>query len=1710
MSDTKASSDVSSGRSAADRRKELLRRRMQESGVLAAETATAPQRRVRAGEQQPLSAGQRRMWFLQTRDPEDTTLNLCVAYRLTGALDETRLRAAFDAVAARHDILRTTYGVDADGEPYQVFTDEAAPAWQSHDLTDLPEAGRERRVEVLARREFGRPFALATETPLRVTLARLGAEEWVLILVLHHICWDDDSWAVFFADLNAAYTGGELPAPVGQFVEVEVLDGPGEETAATEAEVEYWRDALRPLPEPLELPGTAGGSKHADRRTATLSPELLARVEAFAKERAATPFMVLLAGFAAAIHRYTAASDFLVSVPVTVRRNATAQQLIGYFGNTLLLRQTVRSGASFSDVVDSAKQTCLGAFAHQGVGIERVVQEANPARVAGRDGMEQLVRLGFSVRKSADAFDLPGVVAEQLDFGAPTAQVPLAFAVVLDAAGGALVEAEYWTGDLPAPLVDQLLGHYVRLLDSALTQPGRRLVDVDMLSAEDRATILELSHGELVPIPAATMVDLLQDRVAAAPDAPALISDDTELSYDQLNRRANRVAHWLIGRGIGAEDLVGLRFTTSVEFIVAVLGVLKAGAAYLPIDPSYPQDRIDYLIDDAAPALVLDHTGFAAAEAAAAALPETNPTDADRVRPLLPQHLAYVIYTSGSTGKPKGVPVAHAAIAEHVRGFAAEWGMNDQDRLLQSSSVSFDASLVDIFMTLSLGARLIVPKPDAFRDIRYVSDLITRHGVTVLHMVPSMLSTFLLLPEVIEWRALRRVPVGGEALPGEVADKFATIFDAELRNHYGPTEAVVCATHMPVEGPQGTGVVPIGMPNRNVYAYVLDEALQLVPAGVVGEIYLGGAQLARGYLGRSGLTAQRFVADPFCPGARLYRTGDLARRNLSGALEFMGRADEQVKVRGFRIELGEVESAITAHPAVGHCVVVVAEDPAVGAMLAAYVVPAAGYTVDEVDVDEVRSAVAAGLPQYMVPSAFAVIDQIPLTVNGKLDKRALPAVSSAAERGYREPATATERRLCEIFAQLFSMDRVGADDSFFELGGHSLLAARLAAQIRAGFGVELDVRAVFDTPTAAGLAARLVTQFRDEFGIDLDAMDDESDDQLPQTGSDGNRPELVQQSRPELLPLSYSQLSMWFQYRMEGPSAAANLPLAMRFDGPLDIAALTAAINDVVARHETLRTSFPERDGIPYQVVHPALTVEMPVTGITADRLDAELADIANFPFPLDEQPLIRPRLFALDEHTHVLSLLVHHITADHASFGILLDDLVAAYRARTETGQAPHWDPLPVQYADYALWQRAVFDAGPSGEPSDYAAAQVTHWRSVLAGLPEEINVGHDFQRPAVLGKRGEVATFTVPAERRDKLQTLAEQSNASEFALYQSIVATVLHKLGGGTDIAIGTPVAGRVDEAVGELVGLFANMVVLRNDLSGDPTLREVVARGRDVVLDAYIHQELPIERLVEALNPPRTRSRNPLFQTMLHFRGADWAPAPIALDASGVATVTVLPVDFDISFLDLNLSMNVAADGSMDVRVVVNADLYEPRTAQLIAQAVEAALTAFATTPEQRAAQLELLPAADLDHLLAPPAPRGGAVAGATADAAGAADIEQKLIALLEELLEIDDVTAEDNFFALGGDSVISIQWSARAAALGLPLTPQMVFEHMTIAELAAAVDAAVADAVDAVAGDTEPAPAPPQTDDGATHAPMSASGLDADALAALTASWQARS
>ncbi|WP_120275620.1 non-ribosomal peptide synthetase, partial [Mycobacterium lehmannii] len=1032
-----------------DRRLELLRRKLAERGLRGENTST--------DQQDGLSDGQRRMWFVQAADPTGAILNISLSYRLTGHLDVARLHDAVKAVAARHAALRTTYGVDEDGEPQPTVHDDLMPGWTVHDLTELSEHARRLRLEVLAQREFCAPFDLSTDSPLRLTVVRTAPDEHVMLLVAHHIAWDDGCWQVFFGDLTRAYAGEAL-APA--------VTPPSHALGPVDEDLDYWRDTLADPPEPLELPGPNGSAVptnwRSQRLTLRLPDATVERVAALAKEAGATPYMVLLAAFGVLLQRYTHADDFLVATPV-LNRTADVEDVIGYYGNTVALRLRPGAHESFRDVLAHARDTAVGAFAHQRVNLDRVVRKLNPDR---RHGVERMTRVTFGARGAdGQGFNPPGIICRRAELRGHLTQLPLGFMVEFDAPG-IVVEAEYLVEILEAPLVRQLLEHYAVLLDDALQRPDLPVNELELMAPEDIEWLRRVSAGEEFDTAPSTMTALVEAQAARTPDTVAVVYEGRNYTYRELNESANRLAHWLIERGIGTEDRVAVLLDRSPELVITALGVIKAGAVYQPVDPTYPEDRLTFILSDSDPKMAIrepitDLDRF----------PTTNPTEAERVRPLYPESTAYLIYTSGSTGLPKGVPVAHKPVAEYFVWFKGDYGIDDSERLLQVASPSFDVSIAEIFGMLACGGRLVIPRPDGLRDVGYLTDLLHDEGITSMHFVPSLLGLFLSLPGVNQWRTLQRVPIGGEALPGELADKFHATFDALLHNFYGPTETVINASRYKVEGKQGTRIVPIGKPKINTQIHLLDDALRPVPVGVIGEIYIGGTHVAHGYHDRPKLTAERFVADPFNPGGRLYRSGDLARRNADGDIEFVGRADEQVKIRGFRIELGEVAAAISVDPSVGQAVVVVSDLTGVGKSLVGYVTPA--EDIESVDVERIRNRVAAALPEYMTPAAYVVLDEIPITAHGKIDRAALPEPDIDSGAVFREPADGTERRIADLFAELLERDRIGADDSFFDLGGHSLLATKLVAGVRSAFNVDIGVREVFELGTVAALAQRI-------------------------------------------------------------------------------------------------------------------------------------------------------------------------------------------------------------------------------------------------------------------------------------------------------------------------------------------------------------------------------------------------------------------------------------------------------------------------------------------------------------------------------------------------------------------------------------------------------------------------------------------------------------
>ncbi|MYV38205.1 amino acid adenylation domain-containing protein, partial [Streptomyces sp. SID1328] len=1192
--------------------------------------------------------------------------------------------------------------------------------------------------------------------------------------------------------------------------------------------------------------------------------------------------------------------------------------LVGFFVNTLVLRTDLSGDPTFRELLGRVKEFDLAAFSHGDIPFERLVEAVNPERSADHHPLFQTMLVLQSQERAG--IDLPGVTSRDRSGHTGISKFDLTFSLTENAASADRTEPalgiggylEYATDLFDEATARDLCDRFARVLTEAVRHPDRRLGDLDPLGPGERDRLLAQGHGTHRPLPALTAPEAVREWAARTPDATAVRDTDTSLTYAELDDRADALAHVLRERGAGRETLVALALPPSVTSVVAMLAVLRAGAAYLPVDPRYPATRIRHMVTDARPVLLL--TTHDVHET----LPPTDVPwlDPDQHvagrsgsgQPLHPADPAYVIYTSGSTGRPKGVTVPHGALANHMAWMAGHLSLTQGDRVLARTSTSFDASVWELWLPLMNGAEVCVLPDGVNQDPRALVDWMGRFGVTVAQFVPSHLA--LVLAEAAAAAplpALRAVLCGGEPLPRALADDIARTWHAEAHNLYGPTEATIDATaHRVPEDAEGhaADTVPIGRPVDTMRAYVLDTRLRPVPAGVTGELYLAGPNLARGYLGRPGLTAERFVADPFhTDGARMYRTGDLVRWNRHGLIEYVSRADDQVKLRGFRIELGEVEAALLARPGVTSACAVIREDAPGRRRLVAYAVTADGAPRART----LRDDLAETLPHYMVPGAVVVLDELPLLPNGKVNRRALPEPEPETETSVVPGrGTPQEELLAGIFADVLHRPAVGPHDSFFDLGGHSLLAMRVVSRIRAVLGAEVAVRTLFEHPTVAGLARALDTPGRVRPAV------------LPAA------------HRPEPLPLSYAQLRLWFLNRLEGPSSTYNIPLVLELDGALDPAALRAALGDVIERHEALRTVFPERDGVPHQRVLPAeaATPALPVVSTAPADMDATVLAAVRETFDVTADLPLRALLLRSAPEHHVLVLVVHHIAGDGWSLAPLARHLGTAYRARLEGAEPGLTLGTPLQYADYTLWQRALLGDGQGDAEDDgVLRGQLDHWNTALAGMPGLIDLPLDRPRPAAVDPRGGVHTFEVPAELHTRLRRLARESGTSLFMVLQAAVATLLHRHGAGDDIPLGSPVAGRTDEALEDLVGFFVNTLVLRTDLSGRPTFRELLVRVREFDLAAYANQDVPFERLVEHLNPVRARDHHPLFQTTVVLQNQDG----VRPDLPGL-TVEDRLVHNGLSKFDLTFAFTEERDGGLGAGVEYATALFDRSTVE----------------------------------------------------------------------------------------------------------------------------------------------------------------------------------
>ena len=1208
-------------------------------------------------ESPPISFSQQRLWFLSQLEPELVAYNISEAVRLAGKLDVPVLNWCFNEIVRRHESLRTTFDVIA-GQPVQVIAPVLELSIPVVDLSQLPDDEREAEALRLSRVETERPFDLVRGPLIRAVLMRLRADEHVLIVTMHHIVSDGWSQGVLKNELGALYRArvmgqpsplAELPIQYADFSEWqrEWLSG-----AVLDRQLNYWRDRLAGPPPLVELPADKARPAAMSYRGATflfeLSTELSESLAALSRREGATLFMTLLAGFKALLHRYTDQNDIVIGTPVANRNREEVESLIGFFVNTLVLRTDVSGDPAFRELLARVREVSLGAQAHQDLPFELLVAELQTNRETNRNPFFQIA---FDLQNApAPTLELPGLTLHPHEFTAATTRFDLELHLTSVPEGiiGALV---YSTELFEESTIRSFAERFRMLLEAVVANPDRRVSQIDLLTSAERKKLL-VDWNDTAPVyhTRSCIPDLFEAWASRAPDSIALASGDLRITYDELNQRANQLAHYLKSYGVGEETRVGIHLERSVEMIVAVLAVLKVGATYVALDPSYPDQRLLFMLDDANVALVLTVESLEESLPAhpapvilldsdwplIAAAGEHNPE-----RSTTPEQLAYIVYTSGSTGKPKGVAVPHRGVVRLVSGNDyASFGPDEV--FLQFAPLTFDASTFEIWGALLNGSQLVL-MPPGLASLQDLGRALQQHRVTTLWLTAGLFHQ-MVDEQLSALSELRQLLAGGDVLsPSHVKRFLSAAPSCKLINGYGPTEnTTFTCCHVMDQPFEFARSVPIGRPIANTQVVILDKNLRLCPPGFTGELFTGGEGLARGYHGRASLTAEKFIPNAFSnvPGARLYCTGDRVRYLADGSIEFLGRADEQVKVRGFRIELGEIEAALSRAPGVLQTTVAT-RDYDGDKRLVAYVVGEQAH----VSVDQLQKTLRESLPDHMIPSTFVMLDELPLTANGKVDRRALPApaaIQAQSDDGYVAPRTPIEELLAGIWAEVLKVERVSSDDNFFELGGHSLLITRLVSRAQAYLGVELPLKLFFESPTLASQAAQVEAALHADNAL--------------------HAPPIVPVSRDESLPLSYSQQRLWFLYQLEPSTSAYNIPTAVRLRGALDSAALARTINEVVRRHEILRTHYGTIDNKPVQFVGLPGDIELKLSDFSElpesereSRMLRLAAEEARMPFDLTRGPLLRACLVRLGPEEHVLVLTVHHIVSDGWSQGVLV-----------------------------------------------------------------------------------------------------------------------------------------------------------------------------------------------------------------------------------------------------------------------------------------------------------------------------------------------------------------------------------------------------------------------------------------------------------------------
>ncbi|CAD5977262.1 Gramicidin S synthase 2 [Planktothrix rubescens] len=1521
-------------------------------------------------EELPLSYAQQRLWFLDQLEPNSSFYNVPFALHLEGTLKIDVLEKSLQEIIQRHESLRTNF-LTIDGNPVQIIKPESN--WKLTIINDK-ESKNYREDNALKKWleiHSHQPFDLANESLIRATLLELSDTENLLLICMHHVVSDGWSMGVFIQELTTlynAYTKGlepllkELPIQYADFAlwQREYLQG-----EILQNQLNYWQKQLSAAPALLHLPSDRPRPPEqrfeGDRIRCILSPELSQGLNKLSREKGVTLFMTLLTAFKILLYRYTGETDILVGTPIANRTRSELDGLIGFFVNTLVLRTDLAGNPSFSETLKQVRETATDAYDHQDLPFEMLVEALQPERNMSYTPLFQ-VMFGLD-NEVLNAIDLEGIKATHQPLEFKTAKFDLSLSIQIKEAG-LTTSWEYNTDLFEQSTIERLSGHFINLLTGIIANPEQSIAQLPLLTENERCQLLvDWNQTHIDYQPELCLHQLFEQQVKLNPDAIAVRLENEFLTYQELNNRANQLAHYLQSLGVKADGLVGIFVERSLEMIIGILGILKAGGAYVPLDVNYPKERITYIFEDTQLSILLTQSQLL--EQLPAFQGTTICLDQDwssiakqsTVNPIVEvdQHnLAYIIYTSGSTGKPKGVMIEHRSIVNYILTAIREYNFTSDDQILQFSSICFDASIEEIFGSLLSGATLVLRTEDMLRSSEDFWQYCQKWQLTVLGIPTAYWHQLVseLTPTVLPILSnIKRIIVGGEAIQPAKVKQWHTITAnysplPQLFNGYGPTEATIVTTIYEFTSPIVNNV-PIGRPLSNIQVYILDTFLQPVPVGVAGELHIGGAGLARGYLNRPELTQEKFIPDPFSnySDSRLYKTGDLARYLPDGNIEYLGRIDNQVKIRGFRIELGEIETVLSQYSAVKTAIVMAREDETEQKRLVAYVVSQAeGISAQQeqslLPVTELRQFLKAKLPEYMVPSAFVILESLPLTSNGKVDRRALPAPDFQSEEQYVAPRNPIEEILAAIWVKVLKVEQVGIHDNFFELGGHSLLATQLISRIRKAFKVEMPLRELFVAPTVAALAQVIKRVSEQEERTELPILPREKDTELP---------------------LSFAQTRLWFLDQFESDSSFYNIPLALRLEGNLNQDVLIQSLEEICDRHEALRTNFISVDGVATQVIQTQ--TPWTVNIVDLQHLSSSEQEIASQelipnqaiqPFDLARDPLIRANLVILSETEHILLVCMHHIVSDGWSMGVFLQELTDLYNAYIQN-QPSSLKPLPIQYGDYTLWQKQWLQG-------DILQSQLDYWQKQLAEAPALLSLPTDRPRPAVQSFAGSHLPFTLSWELSQKLTQLTQEQGVTLFMTLLTAFDVLLYRYTEQEDILIGTPIANRNCSELEGLIGFFVNTLVLRTDLSGNPSFNELLIRVREMAMDAYTHQDLPFEMLVEVLQPERDLSHAPLFQVDFLLQNEPLSQ----LELIGLTASPLLTESATAKF-DLTLGMENTDKGLRGVWEY-NTDLFERSTIERLAGNFVTLLEAIVANPQQQISQLPLLTEVESQQLL----------------------------------------------------------------------------------------------------------------------------------------------